>query len=797
MKSKIIILFAAVMLCGMNLFGKNHIVWDAPLNGYGLQMGPTTGVKITKVEIFPDSTLLHLHVDYPHNNWIKLGSNIYLHTDEGDYKLKGATVIKPDERFWMPANDMVDFTMTFEPLPATVKSFDFIEPGGWMIKNVRSKDFRPEGIADTYWRDDSTGDWMIGFGKNQAIYDCKIWDITDMSEKKDGYSMTLTCGSESLPVKVGKFKNDVRKITIGAGKPVECSFISDKFLPDYPRPDSTLRFKDTGYQEGDSVTIVGWWKDMPESAWQKGDGIKMTFTNLLKDEVEPYSCVMDSMGRFEIKIPLLNTSDAFIDWGRAFIRSVFEPGETYFILCDFATGQKMIMGKDVRFQNEYLAHEPLWNPQLIEDYNKRDLGEAEAMALLAKADSVRQSHLEILDRWIVEHPTLSQRYRDYMRVFYNMSTGRDLMQARFSMYKRHLPEKYLDYVNKELWQSAMKPYTLHAGHLSTFMRDFLDQPKPQNFNMADMIINSIGRDIKLLCSLQKDGKVNLSDSDRVVLKEMAAKIAVYKDSVDAHPTFDDNLMKEMFDAQFSQSFISRYNGIIDSNLSVLNPFLSLSGFREVTAIADSLISDRTLRDIQLAREFYSCMKNSNTALSDDELAYFDSEVALPAARNLIHGKHDGYVALKNRDISAEKSLTAAKDVSEMSDGEQIMREIVAPYKGKIILVDVWGSWCGPCREALSHFEEHKEHLKPYDIVFIYLANGSPKEAWENVIKSYNLLGDNVVHYNLPDEQQRVVEQFLKVSGYPTYRLIDKEGNLLDVNADVRNLEALENVLKQL
>ena len=82
-------------------------------------------------------------------------------------------------------------------------------------------------------------------------------------------------------------------------------------------------------------------------------------------------------------------------------------------------------------------------------------------------------------------------------------------------------------------------------------------------------------------------------------------------------------------------------------------------------------------------------------------------------------------------------------------------------------------------------------------MFIYLANGSPKEAWENVIKSYNLLGDNVVHYNLPDEQQRAVEQFLKVSGYPTYRLIDKEGNLLDVNADVRNLEALENVLKQL
>ena len=69
--------------------------------------------------------------------------------------------------------------------------------------------------------------------------------------------------------------------------------------------------------------------------------------------------------------------------------------------------------------------------------------------------------------------------------------------------------------------------------------------------------------------------------------------------------------------------------------------------------------------------------------------------------------------------------------------------------------------------------------------------------WKNVIKEYNVTGENVVHYNLPEEQQRAVENFLKVNRYPTYRLIDSNGNLLDVNSDPRDLDAFENLIKAL
>lgn len=82
-------------------------------------------------------------------------------------------------------------------------------------------------------------------------------------------------------------------------------------------------------------------------------------------------------------------------------------------------------------------------------------------------------------------------------------------------------------------------------------------------------------------------------------------------------------------------------------------------------------------------------------------------------------------------------------------------------------------------------------------MYLYLANNSSDESWKNVIKQYDVTGDNVVHYNLPAEQQSAIENFLGVNSFPTYKLIDRNGQVLDVNADPRNLDALSKVLEQL
>lgn len=53
---------------------------------------------------------------------------------------------------------------------------------------------------------------------------------------------------------------------------------------------------------------------------------------------------------------------------------------------------------------------------------------------------------------------------------------------------------------------------------------------------------------------------------------------------------------------------------------------------------------------------------------------------------------------------------------------------------------------------------------------------------ENIIKEYGLTGKSAVHYNLPDEQQSAIERFLGVHSFPTYMLIDKQGNIVNRKA---------------
>ena len=54
-----------------------------------------------------------------------------------------------------------------------------------------------------------------------------------------------------------------------------------------------------------------------------------------------------------------------------------------------------------------------------------------------------------------------------------------------------------------------------------------------------------------------------------------------------------------------------------------------------------------------------------------------------------------------------------------------------------------------------------------------------------------------MHYNLPKDQQNAIQSFLDVQSFPTYKLIDRDGNILEINADARELERLAGIVEQI
>lgn len=618
-------------------------------------------------------------------------------------------------------------------------------------------------IADTYWRNEVTGDWFVGFAPKHVIYNNMVWDIATQTENKDAYTLTLNNG---IIIKVGKLNSGLRSITIGSEKPVVCSPITTAALPDYPIKDQRMGFVDNNYQMGDSATLIGWMKDMPEQGWKFGKEFEVGYENLFaRQQISAYT-KMDSLGRFSLKIPLINTSQVFIDWRRIMLSSVMEPGKTYFLLCDFKTGQRIFMGDDVRVQNELLAYPHQFANDRIEDVEPANMT---AMQFKTHTDSMRLSRMAELQERISQHPNLSQRYIDYLTGYYLTGQGESMMQARFHMPGRELPQEYMDYVG-QLWQQKVKPYTLYRD-FSTFMRDYIDQlNERRQIDSGDQTVRAVRR-------LEQQGIIKLTPEESKLLddysplaKEMDRKLSFAKSHEESHRLI------EMFE---KNDTVAKTYKLFDRLGEPLEREQAAINIRSNLATIDSVGCDRDLRDIYLACYLWRLIDATRNPLPPLMMECAEREIKLPVALNTIKKLNDKYAALQNQDLTSAASLRPSTDVENMSDGEAILRKMIEPYKGRIIFLDIWGTWCGPCKAALKESHKLKEALKDYDIVYLYLANRSSDESWKNVIKEYNLTGDNCVYYNLPEDQQSSIEHYLNVNAFPTYKLIDKQGNIHD------------------
>ena len=496
-------------------------------------------------------------------------------------------------------------------------------------------------------------------------------------------------------------------------------------------------FKDNGYQN-DTVYISGKVSGFPTDLT-----LQVAYNKFVEDEDVRMEITPDNEGNFDIRIPVINSTRLFLYYfmqGNT-ITLFAEPGERIEIHSDWKKKTLSFSGEHAKtHQDVYDYHcylDSLHLPYSHVDYMDKTIGHDEFLKQLTSQWNQQDS---LLNAYRQTHPQMSERSVSQIQSTNQHHFAFQLMQRRFTldMLNREAFPKYYMQKADSIYNRLPRPYTLLDV---VFLRDYLDY----YYSNQD----KVSTNMKIMFDYLKEHK-------GIALTEEQQKDAEFLNTPEMNDALSEAYGALIQRPDYEAALIDRWCG----------------GIELVPMPAD-------LKELMYAFYHYFYLNGSQKAMFEENMKRFHSLVKNPAIARPVIELQAKFVELAKRDMGETLSLPGYEHLKDCKTGEELFQEIIKPYKGKVVYVDFWGTWCNPCKRQMPYVASIKEAMKGKDVVFLYLANQSPETSWKNVIKEYNLTGEESVHYNLPSASQNMLEKYLGVESFPTYLLIDRNGKIVD------------------
>ena len=603
-------------------------------------------------------------------------------------------------------------------------------------------------------RDETTGEWLIGLFDEYAIYDYEYWNYAEA--RKGRYVLTKDGERKEIQLKKNTATID--------GVKHQTSVLTSKFLPDYPSKDE-MAWSHGIQEEEDSVTLR-----VCVNTHREGTEYVSFINNLFDSKQFKELSKADAQGRFEVRMPVNSPTvmgifnDSHNPLEHWFWRMLaVEGGDTLLLYVDDMNDRTYVMGgKYARFNNELLGCD--FRPDFVKTNE-----------LSMDSTIVQQRHWlavcqERMDSLYDARPNLSRRFRTYYK---------DDIQNQFAYpmllkccwpsadeSQRELLRKTEEELNPLQWTRSELPLMCRysfESNISYYISTLTDVRQTRLTDPSDFIDQ-----------LYQDDKIQLSEEELQKVRNFQTLRATKSGDVDLNTAFRSDIIPILGKPLIAQYWDWELNGkTIPQEVGIIN----------------SLDMDDMSREMLKTQTFMKNIDGKSNIASPRVMELAHQEIRHPRLIQAIDNANQQIKDFleesqrKQAVVTPMEGTPASLRVPEeelegITDGKTLFERIIAPFRGQVIYVDVWGTWCGPCRGEMENVPALKKMLEGKPVVYLYFCNNSPEDAWRTFIRQKHLDTDNAVHYNLPREQESAIEHYLEVSGFPTYRLVDTTGRLM-------------------
>jgi thiol-disulfide isomerase/thioredoxin len=606
----------------------------------------------------------------------------------------------------------------------------------------------PASIKGDWFGKDGPGYWAFGISDSFLVADNALWNYKSIAYKGGTYSLTVENESGERHYNLTEPVEGISKIAKKGTSP--SFFTKDKSQATLkPQNKTTDKAAETVFIQG----YIKEWKTRNLSA-----SIDFIENSIVFGTQITYSAKIDTDGKFSISFPKVYGQDIYVKYNESLYTLFVMPGDritmsldsensdhpfefmgdnamTNYNIVDYSKEQRKIQTKDY-FRNQ-LNH-------IIKDscyvYKEYEKGEA-------------KKNNDFIDAYLSKSAT-SNNFKLWAENQLKYKLADDLMRYRWYHFMNgkndkkivELPNDYFDFIKEY-------PVNLDQEIVSSNFQGFCSELKNMETD-----------------KMYKDKSLSVTITSETIIAKLE------ENNIKVDTTIKDLMKRAMkgeklntAEQKLSQDFFGKHQKFVQEMHDKMQLERQLEYFKKN--------EKPELFQLNLASGLYRDIENLDTLQLATVVPKKLALIEKPSFKKILSKKYQNFMEEARKPFDLTGVDLNSKNPSS---GDSLLVNIANKHKGKVIYVDFWATWCGPCKAEMPHAKKLKETLKGKEVAYVYLCGSSPEPKWKQLVNQMGITGD---HYFVEKNAWQELCSKFGVSGIPHYVLIDKNGVVVDKKAD--------------